>query len=171
MNQQNEYVVEVKHHPDARRTYCFTVPAALAFIIVPGTLLWVDTRKGKTLAIAVCHAACDPDRIKEMMERTGTKKVLRSVLAVHTWANPRSIDIPAVFLMSPPRMEKVIRRETEYRETGRFHTRIEITHLWHTLTDGYSAYVAAKRLSLSAIPVWVIEEGEAGKEAYCRAID
>ncbi len=171
MNEPHPYVVEVKHHPNAKKTYCFAVPACFAFNILPGTLLEVDTCKGKTLATAVSRATCDPGKMKEMMARTGAREPLRPVTAVQGWANPRSIDIPAHFLMAPPSHGKLRLREQEYRQDGAFHTRIEVTHIWHTLRDGYSAYVAAKRLGLAAIPVWIVEESEEGKDAYCRAID
>lgn len=167
----NEFVVEVRHHPDARRTYCFSVPNGLAFQIVPGTRLEVDTCKGKSLAIAAGYAVHDPEKIREMMERIGAKEPLRPVTAVSAWANPKSIDVPASFLLSPPGKQKLRRREREYMTDGKFNTRIEVTHLWHTLQDGYSAYVVAKRLGLASVPVWIVEESEEGKEAYRRGID
>jgi len=170
MNATYPYVVEVKHHPRAKKTYCFAVPASLAFMIVPGTRLEVDTCQGKALAIAVGQASCDPEKVKEMTDRTGATGALRPVTAVHAWANPRSIDVPAKFLMTPPSRRKIRTREQEYALCGSFQTRIEVTKLWHTLTDGYSAYVAAKRLGLTAIPIWVVEESEEEREAYCREL-
>lgn len=170
MNETYPYVVEVKHHPRAKKTYCFAVPTSLAYYIVPGTRLEVDTRQGKAFAIATGRASCDPEKVKEMTNRTGATEALRPVTAIHTLVDPRSIDVPAKFLMTPPSWGKIRAREREYARCGSFQTRIEIAGLWLTLMDGYSAYVVAKRLGLTAISVWVIAESEEEREAYGREL-
>lgn len=92
----------------------------------------------------------------EQVETEPKRKMLRSTMKIH------SIQIPPEYQKKSPREEKIIKAVQYYEEHGTFNANILLDKAeggW-VLRDGYTRYLAAKRLGLDEVAVGLYEDDD-----------
>ena len=135
----------VRHHPDQAKLFWFAIPDELIPVADAGDACLCSTtsygeQPGKIEAILDCS---DPSVTRSIIG-IPQEKPIRFLTGVEFCKSLEDIWIPAKFANAPnPR--KLRDREIEYAATGRFDTRVCLDPNG-MLLDGYSAYVAAKKM-------------------------
>ena len=139
--------VDVKHR-GCDRKYTFYVPKLLRPYVFVGKKVLCDTRHG-----CISGTICDVH--KQTFNNIGEHK---NIVAVRSAVQLDRIVIPKLFVEHPVKEKKIVKQMKAFNKNNRFNTRIEGKQLSNghvLLTDGYSAYRAARRLYCQELLVWV----------------
>lgn len=148
------YAVMVKHTPNGK-VFWFAAPERLAKFITPGVRVICDTYNGHRYGTAVSTALI-PSDVQDVIAATGAVVPLRQIINVAKRINLNDIKVPSHLAHSRPRDEKIARRFLEFYYTNDFQTNITVDENYN-LTDGYTAYLVAKKVGMSAINAIVKE--------------
>ena len=135
-------IAKVRHKPANKKLYAFEVPKKFEPYIKVGSSIMCETSRGKQFGVVEELIGCDT--AKDVAEITNGNAI-SPLISVKTEVNIGDIRIPENFARTYPKEAKIEKRISELVIYGEFKTQIRFdTSL--KLKDGYSAYVASKRL-------------------------
>ena len=129
----------IKHHENSEKSYWFRVPRIIESRILVGMEVYCDTKLG-----------CEWGRIVDLKDSVEGINPCKNIMAVKEFIPIFDIKISKRMQRSRPKEDKLVKRREEYKNTGRFNTRIFIRNDG-LLLDGYTAYLVAVELGHSAL--------------------
>lgn len=138
-------VVEVKHRPNAKKTFWFEVPDDLVKMIHADSLVLCDTRRGEQEG-RVLNGILSGDGIEHLLVAQGAVLPLRQVVGVMNEVPVETIKVHEYMAHSRPAQDKLIARIKEYHKDGYFKTPVSVDKDGY-LKDGYTAYLVAKMMN------------------------
>lgn len=142
-------IVFVKHHENDQKTYCFSVASQYAKTLKKGDLVLCQTRRGIQPGI-LATGVISGDGAVDIARNHGATFPLKKILSPTSTMRVADIKIPHYIKKTIPSGQKIEKRIREYMKTGNFQTNIVVGANGY-LTDGYTAYLAAKLLDLETL--------------------
>lgn len=133
--------VAVKHKPEHRNVWWFSVPEELEDKVYVGAEVLCATSKGNASGKVESILDGVPQSTAEAI--IGDHFPLKTIYAVKVDMNIEDIHVPIAFLDSNPDAEKIKERIKEWYSTAKFNTPILFSPDGN-LKDGYTAYLVAK---------------------------